>query len=121
MLLLCINNVSDLDLPWSQDKKFKNFFVKDYMTKAQFNRIKNALIFNIPFLITKIPEKWRLIWILGATVAFDETILPFKGRIWFRQHIRGKPGGGTGIKLYILADFLGYYWWTFLILVINHR
>ena len=42
-------------------------------------------------------------------MSVDETLLLFKGKYKYRQHIRGKPNA-TGLKLYILADNTGYIW-----------
>lgn len=39
----------------------------------------------------------------------DETLLKFKGRFQFKQHIRGKPNS-TGVKVYVLADHTGFFY-----------
>ena len=41
-------------------------------------------------------------------MAVDETLLLFKGRFRFKQHIRGKPNS-TGIKIYAMNDKTGYF------------
>ena len=40
---------------------------------------------------------------LGEIVAVDEAMIVFKGRVSFRQYIRGKPHP-LGIKAFVLAD-----------------
>ena len=39
----------------------------------------------------------------------DETLLLFKGRFRFKQHIRGKPNS-TGIKIYAMNDKTGFFY-----------
>jgi len=42
-------------------------------------------------------------------VTIDETLILFKGKYRYRQHIKGKPNS-TGLKLYALCDKAGFMW-----------
>ena len=51
-------------------------------------------------------------------IAIDETLILFKGRYKYCQHIKGKPNS-TGLKLYGLADIVGFLWkfWFYKVLL----
>jgi hypothetical protein len=52
-------------------------------------------------------------------VAIDETLVLFKGRYKYCQHIKGKPNS-TGLKLYGLADIAGFLWKFWFYKVFNY-
>ena len=55
-----------------------------------------------PFLDMIIPGFQRL-FVPGKALAVDEAMIAYRGRVSFRQYVRGKPHP-WGIKAYILAD-----------------
>lgn len=113
LILLGLNHTTDIEGAFSNDENFANAGLKKIISKRRFTDIKNGLVFDLPYYIEEIQKTWRDYWILSCFIAFDETIIPFKGKCWFKQYIRGKPGDSTGIKFYSLADHFGFFWYVF--------
>ena len=55
-----------------------------------------------PFIDLLLP-KFQSTYILHQQVAIDESVITFKGRVSFRQYLKGKPHP-WGIKAFVLAD-----------------
>jgi len=86
------------------------------MTYDRFCDLKSIVRYNVTWLVGYINAKFKLAWRVGHIVTVDETIFPFKGRCFFKQHIRGKPDA-TGLKVYLLCDescycFSFWIYWT---------
>ena len=47
-------------------------------------------------------------YILGQHIAVDESVISFKGRVSFKQYLKGKPNP-WGVKAYVLSDSLTGY------------
>ncbi len=45
----------------------------------------------------------------GSVITIDETIVPWRGRLSFRQYVPGKSQK-YGVKIYKVADTNGYTW-----------
>jgi hypothetical protein len=79
------------------------------MTRISWESIHSSLHFDIKFLRETLTTNFQQFWTPYSHVAVDEGMVPFKGRYRYKQHIRGKPDA-TGIKIYILADDVGFTW-----------
>lgn len=55
-----------------------------------------------PFIDLLIP-KFQSTYTLHQQIAIDESVITFKGRVGFRQYLKGKPHP-WGIKAFVLAD-----------------
>jgi hypothetical protein len=64
---------------------------------------------KVEFLYTYLQSKFASEYYPTRKVVVDEGIVPFKGRIVFRQYIPRKPKS-TGIKIWMLCDSAGYLW-----------
>lgn len=54
-------------------------------------------------LITLLSEQIEAQYNLSRDVAIDEAMIPFKGRLSFKQYIKAKPTK-RGIKVFVLAE-----------------
>jgi hypothetical protein len=86
---------------------FSTDFITDRMSRERWKSIKTMLSANLDFVRTKILSQIKNLWIPKEHVTVDETLVLFKGRFKYRQHIRGKPNA-TGLKMYSLADTSGF-------------
>lgn len=58
-------------------------------------------------LLTQLNERYQYVLTPGEDICIDETVVPFKGRLSFRQYIKGKRYK-FGIKLFKLCTNGGY-------------
>lgn len=87
-----------------------------FMSRDRFYMILRALnvqddarpesLFKIKSLINLFNESMCKIYYPAKNVVIDESLILWKGRLSFRQYIKGKAHR-YGIKLYILADIYG--------------
>ena len=54
-------------------------------------------------------ERFSSVYMPGSVISIDETMIPWRGRLVFRQYIPGKAHK-YGIKMYKLATINGYTW-----------
>lgn len=108
-------------LYWSNDKKYKNYFVRQVMTRNRFAAILRFIHFSdeitpenqtnrlrkVSDLISVLNKKFHSYYIPGEDLVIDESMVPFRGRLLFRQYLPGKSHK-YGIKIYKLCDPLGY-------------
>lgn len=109
---------------WSTNYLFENN-IKKNMTRNRFEQLLSMLHFNdneaaskkgdeefdrlhkITPLLQKLIEKFQLITNPGKNICIDETMVPFRGRLKFKQYIKNKRNK-FGIKLYKLCLENGY-------------
>lgn len=105
--MMCVNTRPDYTMHWSSDPLLANQELKDLISRNHFSYILNhvqqepqtlAQIANLNFRAHHYPIDH---------VCIDEGLICFKGRYQHRVHIRGKPNA-TGLKIYALADEIGY-------------
>lgn len=106
---------------WSSNIIYNNN-IKNYMTRNRFELILRVLHFNnnedatvpltdrlrklSPFL-SKLKERFQEVIVPAEELCIDETIVPFRGRLAFRQYIKNKRHK-YGVKLYKLCLKGGY-------------
>lgn len=71
------------------------------------NEDKTDKLYKIRNMFTKITENFRRIAKPGKYVVIDETMIPWRGRLGFRQYIKNKSHR-YGVKLYKLCTPEGY-------------
>lgn len=85
-------------LPW----------IKCRMSRNRFLELRSVLSFDLDYIRKFTITQFQQYWNPFPHVAVDETLLLFKGRFRFKQHIRGKPHS-TGVKIYAMCDILGFF------------
>lgn len=88
---------------------YGNLFITSRMSRNRFMEIRRFIKFNLDEIRKETIQKFQAHWILFSEIAVDETLLLFKGRFRFKQHIRGKPNS-TGIKVYAMNDKTGFFY-----------
>lgn len=106
-------------LYWSKDRKFANSFVRQTMTRNRFSLLLRFVHFSdeslypgdrlkkVAGLINLLNTKFSEVKTPGEDVVIDETMIPFRGRLLFRQYMPGKSAK-YGIKLFKICDPEGY-------------
>lgn len=84
-----------------------NFIRNSGMSRNRWFQIRKYLFCDIDQLTSVTKKNSQRIWRPYPYMAIDETLLLFKGRFKYRQHIKGKPNA-TGLKIYALCDNTGY-------------
>jgi len=106
---------------WSKNLLYKNF-VSKYMSKNRFRAILSMFhfsdnenssnvdrLYKIKPLLDMMNNKFHKMYEPDESVCIDETMVPFRGRLNFRQYIPGKRHK-YGIKLFKLCMKGGYTW-----------
>ena len=108
---------------WSTDPLFKSTFVQQVMSRNRFQLINRFLYFAPgadarPDRLTKfrkvvglIEQNFVAAKIPGEDIVVDETMIPWRGRLLFRQYNPWKSHK-YGIKIYKLYDSSGYVYTT---------
>ncbi|XP_026821723.1 piggyBac transposable element-derived protein 4-like [Rhopalosiphum maidis] len=107
---------------WSVKMLYKNYVAKNIMSRNRFELIprfwhfadndqapESDRIFKIRNLITKMVHNFQNIMELEEMMAVDGTMVPFHGRLKFKQYIPGKEHK-YGIKLFKLCSV---NWYTY--------
>ena len=96
---------------WSISTRYKNNVVQNIMSRNRFELILRFLhfsdnekasddrIYKVRDLIDKLIENFQKILEPEEFLAVDETMVPFRGRLIFRQYIPGKAHK-YGVKLF---------------------
>ena len=105
---------------WSKDSFYKNNFVPEIMSRNRFQLLLRFVHFadnQGEALDDRLSKVRKLLEILeknftkcrrpGETIAIDETMVPWRGRMIFRQYNPGKAHK-HGVKIYKLCDPEGY-------------
>lgn len=91
------------DLPF-----FRSVFARDRFLQI-FHNLHVGLLDStskkekIQPLLERLLPSFQNAFALGRNVAIDESVISFKGRVGFRQYLKGKPHP-WGIKAFVLAD-----------------
>jgi len=105
---------------WSLKMIYKNYVTKNIMSRNRFELIirfwhfseneqapESDSLFKIQNLIKKMVHNFQNIMEPEEMMAEDETMVPFRGRLKFKQYIPGKAHK-YGIKLFKLCGVNGY-------------
>ena len=67
------------------------------------------MLFQLRPLLDLLRARFKSIYVPGSVISMDETMVPWKGRLLFKQYIPGKAHK-YGVKIYKLAATNGYTW-----------
>lgn len=108
---------------WSQNILYQNK-ISSIMSRNKFelilshlhfcdnkNPTPNDKLYKISNFVKIMNNKFQKAFVPGEVVCLDETMIPFRGRLSFRQYIPGKRFK-YGIKMYKLCSHGGYTWNT---------
>ena len=116
-----------LDLYWSTKFLLSVHGVADVMTMNRFHRClhlaNNSMqipagqpghdrLFKVRRLLDLLIPKFESEYTIHQECTIDEAMIPFKGRLSFKQYMKAKPMK-WGIKVFVLADATNGYIKTF--------
>ncbi|CAB3249469.1 unnamed protein product [Arctia plantaginis] len=109
-----------INLYWSKNNLYRNEFISSAMTRDRFllllkcwhvsdvsNDDKTDKLYKIRDMLSMITDNFQNILNPGKYVVIDETMIPWRGRLGFRQYIKNKSHR-YGVKLYKLCTPEGY-------------
>ena len=123
IIIMGIVQLPQLRLYWSKDPMCRNELIVRSMTRNRFDLLLKCLHFcnnadindntKKLFKVEKVMNLAIAQFIQAANpgkdVVIDETMIPWRGRLSFRQYIPGKAHK-YGVKLYKLCTVEGYTW-----------
>lgn len=106
---------------WSKNPMYGNVVIRKTMPRDRFDCLMKCLHFhdnNVPVLdeprlakikclVTYVNNKFKEILVPDESVVIDESMIPWRGRLLFRQYLPGKAHK-YGIKLYKICSTNGY-------------
>lgn len=105
---------------WSNDELFNLQFPRKVMSRNRFEILlrmihfadnsadhNNGKLYKINPLVEMLVQSFKSLYIPEEYVCVDETLLPFRGRLGFRQFIKNKRHK-YGVKLFKLCSGSGY-------------
>ena len=87
--------------------RFEKLLQMWHFSDNQDNSLSNDKLRKITALTNKLLDRYKYVLIPGSDICIDETLVPFRGRLKFRQYIKNKKNK-FGIKLYKLCTSGGY-------------
>jgi hypothetical protein len=110
-----------MDLYWSKDSMFHNSFIASIMPRDRFLLLLNCIHFSnnedssqlndrtrkIKPLLKLLLDNFKTVLTPGRHLVIDESMVPYRGRLIFRQFIPNKSHK-YGMKLYKLCTVNGY-------------
>lgn len=106
---------------WSTDPLYKNSVAKT-MSRNRFEIILRMLHFNnndetpvndrlakLTPLLYVLEQNFQTVYTLGPEIVIDESMVPWRGRLLFRQYIPGKKHK-YGVKLFKICNPKGFTW-----------
>lgn len=118
LLVMGINKIPKLDLYWSKKSCYRNEYISRVMPRDRFllllkfwhfsENIDNGdKLYKIRNVLDILLKSFSDMLKPGRFIVIDETMIPWKGRLQFRQYIKNKAHK-YGIKLYKLCTPEGY-------------
>ena len=117
MGLVKLPKISDY---WSQKELYKNRVVPAVMSRNRFQSLLRYFhvsdegqcdpgdrLAKVRSIVELMQKKFTCLKVPGENVIIDESMIPFRGRLRFKQYIPGKRHK-YGIKIYKLCDTEGY-------------
>jgi len=105
---------------WSRQTFFHNNFISKIMPRNRFQEllrffhvadndsiIEGDRLGKIQPLVCKLVSIFKKIKVPGENIVIDETMIPFRGRLIFKQYIPNKTSK-YGVKLFKICDNIGY-------------
>nr|CAI5820799.1 unnamed protein product [Callosobruchus analis] len=120
ILYMGLANLPQISDYWSTDILYKNQLVPKVISRNRFQLLlrfvhfadnetadTNDRLYKIREIFNKMEQKFSQNFIPGEMIVVDETMIPFKGRLLFRQYIPTKRHK-YGLKIFKLCDSVGY-------------
>ena len=115
--------VPEVDYYWSKSKLFGSEVIQNTMSRDRFElllklyhfpdnqeqHVDQDRLFKLRLLLDLLKARFQSIYISGSIISIDETMVPWKGRLLFKQYIPGKAHK-YDVKIYKLAASDGYTW-----------
>jgi hypothetical protein len=113
----------EIDYYWSKSKLFGSEVIQNTMSRDRFELLLKFFhfsnnqeahadqdrLFKLRPLLDLLRTRFKSIYVPGSVISIDETMVPWKGRLLFKQYIPGKAHK-YGVKIYKLAATNGYTW-----------
>ena len=119
LLWMGLDKKPSLSYYWSRLPLY-NSGASKYMSRNRFELLLRMWYFTnnedcppgnrlhkIQYLVKYLVSKYQLVLVPGDKICIDETMIPFRGRLKFRQYIKGKRHK-FGIKIFKLCVTGGY-------------
>lgn len=120
ILVMGLNELPSINLYWSRDPMFHNDFIANTMSRDRFLLLLRCIHFcnnetvdkkdrlcKIRNLLDITNKNFQTVLTPGRILVIDESMVPFQGRLLFKQYIPNKTHP-YGIKLYKLCTVDGY-------------
>ncbi|XP_065214029.1 piggyBac transposable element-derived protein 4-like [Planococcus citri] len=120
LLYMGVVNYPALWMYWSKKPLYNNPLVRNSMSRNIFQLILRLWHFNkneraddpnrlkkLTPLVLSLNKSFKLRRKLGQNCVIDESMIPFRGKLNFRQYIPGKSHK-YGVKIFKLCDPMGY-------------
>jgi len=112
-----------LEYYWSNSQLYGSKIIRSAMARDRFELLlkfwhfsdnnkyhsNQDRLFKLKPLLDLLKARFSSVYIPGAVITIDETMIPWRGRLLFKQYIPGKAHK-YGIKMYKLAATNGYTW-----------
>lgn len=105
---------------WSKDEIFSNNFANKIMSRNRFELLLRMIhfadngeadqtdkLYKLTPLVNMLTANFKSLYVPEEYICVDETLLPFRGRLGFRQYIKTKRHR-YGVKLFKVCSGLGY-------------
>ena len=122
VIAMGLNHKPSIDKYWSNFSLYEQNFFPKVMSRDRFLLILRFIHFNdnesistsdrlhkIRPLITHCSQKFKSVYNPGEKFVIDESLMPFRGRLGFRQYIPNKTHK-YGVKFYKLCSPNSYTW-----------
>ena len=81
--------------------------IRNTLGRYQFQQMKRSLTFDLDLVMQELNLHFRRYWVPHEDVVVDESLVPTKTRCPYTVIIKRKPKP-KGVKLWTLADYLGF-------------
>ena len=112
-----------IDYYWSKSQLYGSEIIQNTMSRDKFELLLKFLHFSnneernasqdklakLNPLLILLKARFKSIYTPGSVITVDETMVPWRGRLSFRQYVPGKAHK-YGVKMYKVADTNGYTW-----------
>ena len=107
----------EIEYYWSESKLFGSEVIQNTMSRNRFELLlrfyhfsnNQDRLFKLRPLLDLLKDRFKSIYVPDSVISIDETIVPWKGRLFFKQYIPGKAHKYR-VKVYKLAATNGYTW-----------
>ena len=110
-----------IDYYWSKSQSYGSKIIQNIMSKDEFKLLLQFLHFSnneelytnqgrlakLNPLLVVLEARFKSVYMPGSIVTIDEAMVPWRGRLSFKQYIPGKAHK-YGVKMYKAADTTGY-------------